>query len=51
MFQDNLSVPFSRVKKSKSENIAGPKLTDIIFFLGGGFHPLSKFFLKKHNVL
>ena len=31
-FRDNLSVPFLRLKKSKTENTAQMKLTDIIFF-------------------
>ena len=34
MFWDNLSVQASRVKKSKRESTAGPKLKDTIFFSG-----------------
>jgi hypothetical protein len=33
-----------KVKKSKRENIAGPKLTDIIFFLWDFLHHLIFFF-------
>jgi len=33
-FWDNLSAPYSRIKKSKRENRAWLKLTDAIFFFG-----------------
>jgi hypothetical protein len=45
-FQDNLSVPVSKVKKSKRESRAR-EFTDTIFL--GGYHPSSNF-LKMQNV-
>ena len=41
LYQQSLQlVPSSRVKKSKRENIAWPKLTDMIFFVWGLVHHL-----------
>jgi hypothetical protein len=45
-FRDNLSVPASRIKKSKRENRAHGKVTDTIFIC---LYPSSNF-LKTHNV-
>jgi hypothetical protein len=46
-FQDNLSVPSSKVKKSKREKRVWLKLQDTIFFFGTC--PTSNF-LKKHDI-
>ena len=47
MFWDNISVPCSRVKKSKRENTAWLKLIDIVFFSETCHHLI---FLNKHDV-
>jgi hypothetical protein len=49
-FRDNLSVPASRIKKSKRENTAWGKLTDTTPFGGGDFvHCLI--FLQRPDIL
>jgi len=48
MFQDNMSVSTTILKKCKRENIALLKLTDTVFILG--LCPSSDFF-NKHDVL